>query len=963
MRLRGVSKSQPDEKLPRFYVQQQYLVLEYHAARLTFLDLCIHYPLIDSHGAYVSVFLRGQINSKSALQVMNQINSNFCTISKSIPFIRNFKQASYSSTSFNNDDKMQKLLINAHKHYDDGSYLESLQCAESMYLASPSNVDVLMLLIANHFQLRNLNESIFYAQQCLRVDVACAEAYVSIGNCLKEMKDLPSAVSFFQKAIRYNPHLSIAYSNLGLTFLLMGKAEEAINTLQVAISLDFSNCDALCNLAMAYKSQGRRNEAKTKLLEAICIDPTCAIAFNNLGVLFNSQGEFEQAVDCYEQALEISPLFVDSISNSGNALYNLAKERRDEDTIQKAKERFERALELRPDFAVARGCYGTFLLETSGMESIDGARHLRMSILQDETCFDAMNNMAALYFGHGAFDDALKLCLRVLKNKPSHWCAYINFGNVLKAKGMLQAAALSYHVALELNDKIASPLSSLGTVLIAHKREKESIIYSQRAIDLDPSLISANTNMGVAYLSLGRLEEAETYILQGVVGFECEYNLAVMCQRKGDLKESMTHAIKAMDKVGRYSHQTKPIARFLDFLKLSVCDWSSDVFMMPQVVDFEPFEPLSGSNSVELPSYLPNDDIMNFDTTCELMQDATNLNHGILTVGYVCYHDHLGPTFTKVPQLHDSSRFKVFCYKIGFHEDERTIANKVINDGIQILVYTTELLPSRFCKRLAPVQVATHYSGYRREDIDLVVSPVRHDGISEAKTMDISDVYFEPAGRSEHNNEQNDLRADYGICHDVFLYGCFQQPQFIDPLLFDSWMRLLKNTDGTGILLVRHNDQMEINLKQRASEIGIESDRIVFIEFHCTEDYLKSFSIIDLYLDCRIQSGRSAIWNALIAGTPCICFQGSTPQTRSGASILSSIGLDNLVVNSLQQYETLGTTLQSDENRFINIVKKIDRRLNDQELGTVSIKWIHSFEREIMKYFVAMGTTTQHRAR
>jgi len=524
---------------------------------------------------------------------------------------------------------------------------------------------------------------------------------------------------------------------------------------------------------------------------------------------------------------------------------------------------------------------------------------------------------------------------------------------------MFQAAALSYHVALELNGKIASPLSSLGTVLVAHKREEESIMYLQRAIDLDPSLISANTNIGVAYLSLGRLEEAETYILRGFVGFECEYNLAVTYQRKGDLKESMIHAIKAMDRVCRYG-QMKLIACFLDFLKLSVCDWSSDMFMMPQVDNFVPFELISGSNSVELPSYLPSDDNISFDTTCELIQDAKNLNLGILNIGYVFYHDHLGPSFTKVPQLHDSSRFKVFCYKVGFHEDERTIANKVINDGIQILVYTTELLPSRFCKRLAQVQVATHYSGYHREDIDLVVSPVGHHGIYEAKTMVISDVYFEPAERCENNNELNDLRADYGICHDVFLYGCFQQPQFIDPLLFDSWMRLLKNTDGTGILLVRHNDQMEINLKQRASEIGIESDRIVFID--STEDYLKCFSIVDLYLDCRIRSDRSAIWNALIAGTPCICFEGSTPETLSGASLLSSFRLDNdLVVNSLQQYETLATTLQSDENRFINIVKKIDRSLNDQELGTVPKKWIHSFERELMKYLVAMGRT-QHRA-
>jgi len=328
--------------------------------------------------------------------------------------------------------KIQKLLADALTNYENGSYVESLHQAEAMYSASPRNIDVLIMLSANHFQLCNLNESMFYAQQCIRVDVTCSEAYVALGNCIKEMGDLSSAFSFYQKAIRHNPRLSSAYSNLGLAHFMMGKPKEAIETLQIAILLD-SSCDAMCNLASVYKSQGRANDAKNQLLTTIRCHPMCAIALNNLGVLFHHNGDFDQAIDCYEQALQISPKFIDSISNSGNALYSLSKKIRDADTVKKAKERFKRALELRPGFAVARGCYGALLLE-SASSCKDGKRHLRMATLQDETCFDSLNNLSALYFKHGDIDDSLKLCLRVLKQRPNHWCAYINLGNVLKAK-------------------------------------------------------------------------------------------------------------------------------------------------------------------------------------------------------------------------------------------------------------------------------------------------------------------------------------------------------------------------------------------------------------------------------------------------------------------------------------------------------------------------------------------------
>jgi protein O-GlcNAc transferase len=61
-----------------------------------------------------------------------------------------------------------------------GAYKEALSCADKIYDADTHRTDNLLMLGALHFQLRNFSESIFYNQQCIRVDPTFAEVNHSI---------------------------------------------------------------------------------------------------------------------------------------------------------------------------------------------------------------------------------------------------------------------------------------------------------------------------------------------------------------------------------------------------------------------------------------------------------------------------------------------------------------------------------------------------------------------------------------------------------------------------------------------------------------------------------------------------------------------------------------------------------------------------------------------------------------
>ena len=115
--------------------------------------------------------------------------------------------------------QINATLNKAQLLYNSGSYTDALTCCDKIYEADSHRTDNLLLLGAIHFQMRNFSESIFYNQQCIRVDPSFAESYSNLGNSLKELGDLTSAIDFYNKAIKLKPRFSDAYNNLAGVYM------------------------------------------------------------------------------------------------------------------------------------------------------------------------------------------------------------------------------------------------------------------------------------------------------------------------------------------------------------------------------------------------------------------------------------------------------------------------------------------------------------------------------------------------------------------------------------------------------------------------------------------------------------------------------------------------------------------------------------------------------------------------
>ncbi len=186
----------------------------------------------------------------------------------------------------------------------------------------------------------------------------------------------------------------------------------------------------------------------------------------------------------------------------------------------------------------------------------------------------------------------------------------------------------------------------------------------------------------------------------------------------------------------------------------------------------------------------------------------------------------------------------------------------------------------------------------------------------------------------------------------------FSDPFSISSDAFNSWMNVLNQTQGdsTMLILLRHNDEMENNLRIEAEKRNINSKRIIFME--CLpaaywKEHVRRYKMIDVYLDTPRICGRiSILCEALLSGTPMICFEGDGEEDednikdRIGSSLLKSIGFDDLIVSNIleEEYEKLAVFLQKEEDKFVDILQRLDdvNRMTEHFLNPY--EWMIKYE-------------------
>ena len=124
---------------------------------------------------------------------------------------------------------------------------------------------------------------------------------------------------------------------------------------------------------MAYMAKGRMDEAISRFKRALQIKPDFAPAKNNLGTAYLAKGDFDRAIPIFEELTE------DILYSTPHfPLYNLGWAYYQKTDFVKAEQYFLEALDLRPEFVMARRWLGRTYLERGMVEK--AIKELEMAV-------------------------------------------------------------------------------------------------------------------------------------------------------------------------------------------------------------------------------------------------------------------------------------------------------------------------------------------------------------------------------------------------------------------------------------------------------------------------------------------------------------------------------------------------------------------------------------------------------
>ena len=756
----------------------------------------------------------------------------------------------------------------------------------------------------------------------LDIDPANAAAYGNLAIIAALEGDLATAERLFREGIRLNPNYAAGHNNLGSVLQQQGRLAEAIAAHRHAIKLNPNYAEACLALGNALRQQGNLDEAMTAYRSAIKMRRDYPEAHNNVGVLLQMQGRLEEAASAYREAAALRPAYAEAVFNLGAVLHQ-------QHELGAAEAAYRRVIALNPAVAVVH------------------------------------NNLATVLKDRRLLDQALAALEKAIELKPDYAEAFYNRATVLQQQARLEDALAAYGEAIRLRSDYTEAINNAGIVLQELGRAGDAVELYRRLLERMPADADACNNMGTALLAEARPNEARAAFEQALANRpdfpEAVYNLGNARRELGDL----SGAIAAYQNALRLRPDYDDAFSQLVHHRALACAWGDVeadqarlLEMVRRGVRVPPFYLLStpASASDQLicarqwtsPIKPPPKAVFAHDVAAA---------RGHIRLGYLSgdFHQHAtAQLMAELFELHNRDRFEVFAYSYGPDDhspmrarldrafdrfvdigalSHRDAAQRIHADGIDILVdlkgYTYHARPAISAYRPAPLQVS--YLGYPAtmggDFIDyIIVDPIV---VPESQQPFFSEKLVHLPGCYQVNDRRREVasastsRGDCGLPESGLVFCSFNNSCKISPAFFDIWMRLLRAVPGSVLWLLEANELVKANLCSEAEKRGVKAERLVFAPRVGPAEHLGRHRHADLFLDTLPCNAHTTASDALWAGLPVLTCCGDTFAGRVAASLLTAVGMRELVAASLEEYELIALALARDPQRLIALRQKL----------------------------------------
>lgn len=544
--------------------------------------------------------------------------------------------------------------------------------------------------------------------------------------------------------------------------------------------------------------------------------------------------------------------------------------------------------------------------------SFSAQRFLEAKALYGQICArDRLDDWALTMLGiiHGQLnelDEALACLDQAITLNPRNFDAYKNLGLAQLAKGMLDQAIVSSQKALALKPDHPDALLDLGNAYAGQDLLSQAQRCYERILQLDPRHASAHGNLANVLAYTGETEAAQSHYREAVAanpGFAGMHSNLLLCLH--------------------YPASYDPVAVFQQHLAWAARHAGNVSRQHHAASDWDPDRKLR--------------------------------------IGYVT-PDMRGHSvayfFEPLLAHHDRNRFEIFCYLELTAADDvaqrlRRMAGTVRNtsgqsddgvaamireDRIDILIdlagHTDHNRLPVFARKPAPIQIT--YLGY--------------PDTTGMQAMDyrLTDGWADPPGTTEQLHTEKLIRIKDGfLCfappaesppvmsspfevHGHVTFGSFNVLTKITPQMLDVWARILTSVP-TARLLIKNRQLTDPALQERLyprfEQHGVGRERIEMLGRTSKEGHMASYGKVDIALDTYPYHGTTTTCDALWMGIPVITLAGKTHLSRVGVSLLTRLGLGELIAMSEQEYLELAVRLANSPEKLGQLRRNLRDRV------------------------------------
>ena len=545
---------------------------------------------------------------------------------------------------------------------------------------------------------------------------------------------------------------------------------------------------------------------------------------------------------------------------------------------------------------------------------------------------------------------------------------------MLQQQARLEEALAAYGQAIELRKDYADAINNAGIVLQELGRAGEAIDLYRQLLERMPAHADACNNMGTALLAEGRPDEARAAFEQALTHRpdfpEAFYNLGNAWRELGDLAEAIAAYRNALRLRPDYADAFSQLV----YHRAQACDWDGYEADQEKLVDMvrrgvrvPPFyllsTPASASDQLICARHWigPIKPPPKPSSTHKPVVERERIRLGYLSGDF---HQHAtAQLMAELFECHDRDRFEVFAYSYG--PDDNSPMRARLDSRIRPFRRHSRPIAPRG-RRAYPCGQGRHPGRSQglhpsRAAGDISLSPgagagelsriSRHHGGGfhrlhhrrpVRRSRQPAAVLFGEAGspsrqlsgerQKARGGERRTSRQDCGLPAEGLVLCSFNNSYKISPAFFDIWMRLLRSVPGSVLWLLEANELVKGNLRSEAEKRGVDPGRLIFAPVVPSAEHLGRHRHADLFLDTLPCNAHTTASDALWAGLPVLTCSGDTFAGRVAGSLLTAVGMPELVTGSLEEYEQTALALARDPQRLIALRQKLQKNRDTSAL-------------------------------